>query len=120
MVNITHFRPSSEAEVIMAPLLALNPVQNIKKTVEWGSITDSSDAFSKHGGLNTIVSCGLQRFDGKQFIVSLERWKKMVDEAPRAKRSLFMFTWFSNQNEMFKRIVDESSAWSHRDCAVWL
>lgn len=120
MINITHFRPSSEAEIIMAPLLALNPVPNIKKTVECGNVTDSSDAFNKHGGLNTIVSCGLQRFDGRQFIESLEQWKKMVDEALGAKRSMFMFTWFSNQNEVFKRIEDESSAWSHRDCAVWL
>jgi len=119
MINITHFRPLSSAETIMTPLLSLSPLQSIKKTLPWGKITDSSDPFAKHGGYNTIVSCGIQKFSGTQFAESLSRWKEMVGRNEATKRSLMMFTWFSN--EVVTRIGDEtSSAWSHRDCAVWL
>lgn len=117
MVSITHFRPE-EAEIAMAPLLSLNPVQNIKRTVEWGNITDASEPLSKHGGYNTLVSCGLQKFDGKQFLQSLESWTKMVGEAPGAARTMIMFGWYSN--DVLKSIPEESTAWSHRDCPVWL
>lgn len=118
IVNITHFRPLAEAETIMAPLLSHSPIQSIQKTIAWENITDSSDAISKHGGLNTIVSCGLQKFDGKQFIEALATWEKMVEKAPGTSRSMFMFTFYSN--EYVKTIPDESSAWSHRDTPVWL
>lgn len=101
----------------MAPLIALKPVQNIKNTVEWGNITDVSDAISKQGGLNTLVSCGLQRFDGKQFIEALDRWQKLVDATPGAAKTAFMFGWYSN--EVLKKIPEERTPWSHRDCPVW-
>jgi len=43
MVNVMHFRPEEEAAIIMAPFLALNPVQMMKKIVPWGSMTDAAD-----------------------------------------------------------------------------
>ncbi|KUJ14527.1 FAD-binding domain-containing protein [Mollisia scopiformis] len=116
MVSVTNLRPEAEAEKFMAPLIALKPVQNIKKTVEFGNITDPSDVFGKPG-LNTLLSCGLQRFDGKQFIEALDKWKKLVEEAPGAARTVFMFTWYSN--EILKTIPEETTPWSHRDCPIW-
>lgn len=117
IVSITHFRPEPEAEKVMAPLLALNPVQNVKKNVECGNITDPNEALSKQGGLKTFTSCGLQKFDGKQFVECLERWKKLVDQAPGAAGTRIMFGWYSN--EVLKSIPEESTSWSHRDCPVW-
>ncbi|KAF8850675.1 FAD-binding domain-containing protein [Acephala macrosclerotiorum] len=117
IVSITHFRPESEAEKVMAPLVALNPTQNIKREVFWASITDASDSLSKHGGYNTLVSCGLQRFDGKQFEQSLESWTKMIEEVLGVARTMMMFGWYSN--EVLKSIPEGSTAWSHRDCPVW-
>jgi len=117
MVSATHFRPEAEAEEFMAPFIALKPVQNIRKIVEWGNITDPTEALSKQGGLRTLASCGLQKFDGKKFIHALDSWQKLVDEAPGAAGTMTMFGWYSN--EILKKIPEESTAWSHRDCPIW-
>ncbi len=117
MVSVTHFRPEAEAEEFMAPFVALKPVQNIRKVVGWGNITDPTDALSKQGGLRALVSCGLQKFDGKKFIYALDSWQKLVDEAPGAAGTMTMFGWYSN--EVLKKIPEESTPWSHRDCPIW-
>lgn len=117
MVSVNHFKPEAEAEKFMAPLIALNPIQSIKKTVNWGNITASGDPFSKHGGLNAIVSCGLQKFDGKQFIEALRVWQNLADEVPGAAKTMLLFGWYST--EVLKSIPEESTSWSHRDCPVW-
>jgi hypothetical protein len=80
MVNLTHFRPEDEAAQIMAPLLALDPLQQIKKLVPWGNMTDSTDMLSGHGGMKTLHSCGMKEFDGKVFEKSLQLWERMQSE----------------------------------------
>lgn len=80
MVNLTHFRPEGEAAMIMSPLLALSPLQQIKKVVPWGNMTDSADMLAGHGGIKTLHSCGMKEFDGKKFEKSLELWERMQRE----------------------------------------
>ncbi len=41
-----HFRPEEEAATIMGPFLALNPVQQMKKIVPWGSMTNAADTLA--------------------------------------------------------------------------
>ena len=116
MVSIMHFRPEDEAEKIMAPLLALNPVQQIKKVVPWGNMTDSADMLAGHGGMKTLHSCGMKEFDGKKFEKSLELWEQIDKEVPGVKGCTFMMNWFALDAVKKK---EGSSAWTHRDMGVW-
>lgn len=117
IAGMTHFRPEEEAEKIMAPLLALGPLQQIKKPVPWGNMTDAADALAVHGGMKSLISCGLKSFDGKKFETTLYLWNKLEKEVPDAKGCVFMYTWFST--EAAQKIPAKSSAWSHRDMGVW-
>jgi hypothetical protein len=117
MVGIMHFRPEDEAQKVMAPLLAIGPIQEIKKPIPWANITDSADAFAAHGGIKTLISCGMKNFDGKKFEKSVELWEKLAQEVPGATGSYFLFMWFSL--DAVKRVPVESSAWTHRDMGVW-
>jgi len=115
MVNITHFRPESEAAAIMAPLLALKPIKKIKKEIAWENMTDATEALSKPGGQKALISCGLQKFEAKKFKKCLDTWMELVEEYPNAKGSFFMFNWLST--EVMRGV--KGSAFTHRDCPVW-
>ena len=117
LVNIMNFRPKSEADAIVAPLLALNPVQKITKTIGFVNITDAAEALNKQKGFKTQISCGMQKFDGNILEKGLESWTKLVDEHPNASSSFFMYNLYSTGGMM--KFGEESSSYSHRDCAVW-
>jgi hypothetical protein len=117
MVGIMHFVPEAEAKKVMAPLLALNPLQQIKKPVPWGNITDSAEALASHGGIKSLISCGMKSFEGKKFEKSLELWEKLAKEVPGANGCYFLTMWFSL--EAVERVPAKSTAWSHRDMGVW-
>ena len=117
IAGMMHFRPEEEAEKIMAPLLALGPLQQIKKRVPWGNITDGGDAVAAHGGLKSFISCGLKEFDGKKFEKTLDLWNKLEKDVPDTNGCVFMHLWFST--EIAQRLPAESSAWSHRDIGAW-
>jgi hypothetical protein len=117
MVSLTHFRPLSEIDAIIQPLLSLKPINQIRKTNPWSNITDSGEGLSKAGGYKTQVTCGLQRFSAAQFVSLLTVWKKLVTGNPSANGSLFMYTFYSTDG--VKKQAEESSAWSHRDIGIW-
>jgi hypothetical protein len=117
LVNMMNFRPEEEAEKIIAPLLALKPVQQIRKVIGFASITDAAEPLNKQGGLKTQISCGLQKFSARKFELSLDAFTKLVDEHPSASGSFFMSNWYST--EAMKKLPDMSAAYSHRDCGVW-
>ncbi len=117
LVNITHFRPETEAEYIMEPLLALKPIQHIKKEMAWANMTDASEAISKPVGLGSQISCGLQKFSAEKFEKALESWTKLVEEYPNASGRLILFGW--NAPPQLRIFPVDNSAWSHRDCGVW-
>jgi hypothetical protein len=117
MVGLVHLIPENEAEKVMAPLLAINPLQQIKKPITWRNITDSADALAAHGGMKSLVSCGMKNFDGKKFEKSLELWIKPAEDVPGTEGCSFIFMWFSL--DAVKRFPVGSSAWSHRDMGVW-
>ena len=117
MVNLVHFRPEEEAEQIMAPLLALDPVQQMKKVLPWGNMTDSADMLAVHGGFKTLHSCGMKGFDAATFEKSLELWEKIDKEIPGAKGCTFIMNWFSL--DVMKKKGQTGSAWSHRDVGLW-
>lgn len=101
----------------MGPLLAINPVNQIKKTIPFASLTDSAETLMKKGGLKGVVSCGLQTFEASMFERCLEAWTRLVEGHPDAVSSFFMFIWAST--EKMKKLGDQLSSYSHRDCAVW-
>jgi hypothetical protein len=116
LVNTMHFRPEEEADKIAAPLLALKPVQQIKKTINFANITDAAEALNKQGGLKSQISCGMRTFDAKKFENSLHSFTRLLEEHPSTSGSFIMYNYYSPK-EMMKR--PESSAYSHRDCGVW-
>lgn len=116
MVNTMHFRPEAEADKVVAPLLALKPIKQVKNTIDFANITDAAEALNKQGGLKTQISCGMKTFSAKKFEAGLESFTKLVEEYPSASGSLFMYNWYSTE-AMMKR--PESSAYSHRDVGTW-
>ena len=111
-----HFLPETEAEKIMAPLLALGPVQQMKKVLPWGNMTDSGDIFAAHGGFKTLHSCGMKEFDAGKFEKSLDLWEKIDKEIPGVSCT-FITNWFSL--DAMKKGGLMGSAWSHRDVGIW-
>jgi hypothetical protein len=116
MVNTVHFRSEEEADQVVAPLLALKPIKQIKNVIGFANITDAAEALNKQGGLKTQISCGMQKFSAEKFEGGLKSFRKLVEEHPSASGSFFMYNWCSTE-AMLKR--PESSAYSHRDVGVW-
>ena len=101
----------------MAPILAANPVQQIKKSIGFSNITDTADATNAKTGFKSQISCGLQIFKASQFERALHSWTKLVEECPGASGSLYAFNWTGIG--AMKKIPEGGSAWTHRDCPVW-
>lgn len=101
----------------MQPLLAIKPINQIKKLIPFGNLTDAGEALMVKGGLKSIHSCGLQIFDAEKFVRCLDAWNGLTDEHPGAGRSFFMFNWFSTEG--CGKFAQESSAWSHRDVKLF-
>jgi hypothetical protein len=101
----------------MQPLIDAKPVKQIKDTVSFANFTDSADALNKPGGIKAQISCGMRKFDGQKFEESLDQWTELVEKYPGAVGSFFMFTWVST--EAMKKVPDDTTCWSHRDCGVW-
>ncbi|KAH6715691.1 hypothetical protein BKA61DRAFT_547409 [Leptodontidium sp. MPI-SDFR-AT-0119] len=116
-VSITHFRSEAEAEGIMKPLLAANPVAQMKRHTAFSNLTDAADKIDKKGGFKSVVSCGLKGFDPRKFEKCLDSWTGLVDEHPEAASTFFMFLWASKEG--MKSFGDESSAYGHRDIGCW-
>jgi len=100
LVNIMNFRPKSEADAIVAPLLALKPVQKTTKTIAFVNITDAAEALNKQSGFKTQISCGMRNFDESILEKGLESWTKLVDEHPSASSSFFMYNLYSTEGMM--------------------
>lgn len=115
MASLVHLRPESDAEKIMAPLLALDPVQQIKKALQWGNTTDSVNMLAHHSGFKTLHSCGMKEVDGKTFEKSLDLWERKSQEGSGRER-MYLFDGL-----VLGRGDEEecNSAWSHRDIGVW-
>jgi len=117
MVNLMHFLPEDKADKIMAPILALGPVQQMKKILPWGNMTDSTDMLAVHGGFKTLHSCGMKEFSVEKFEKSLDLWNKIDKDIPGAKGCTFIMNWFSLDAMKKKGLA--GSAWSHRDVGLW-
>lgn len=78
MVNTVHFRPEEEADRVVAPILALKPVKQIKNVIGFANITDAAEALNKQGGLKTQISCGMQKFSSEKFEGGLESFTNLV------------------------------------------
>jgi hypothetical protein len=116
LVNTMHFRPEEEADRIVAPLLALKPVQQMKKTIGFENMTDAAEAFNKQGGFKAQISCGMQKFSARKFEQSLNSFGTLLDENPSTSGSFIMYNYYSPKQMMTR---PESSPYSHRDCGVW-
>ncbi|KAH8594653.1 hypothetical protein B0O99DRAFT_687431 [Bisporella sp. PMI_857] len=117
LVNTMHFRPEEEADEIVAPLLALQPTQKIKKAIGFANITDASQAINEPGGFKAQISCGMQKFDAQKFKECLKSFTNLVEEHPSASGSFLMTSWYSTK--AMRQLPDDSSSYSHRDCGVW-
>jgi hypothetical protein len=112
-----HFRPGAEADTFVAPLLALNPVQKIRKEIDFVNITDAAEALNVQGGLKAQISCGMQTFAPEKFEKTLHSFSELVERYPSAAGCGFMFNWYATQ--AMREREGEGSAYSHRDCGVW-
>jgi hypothetical protein len=117
IVNTKHFQSDEEAQKVIAPILDAKPERQIKNVIDFAHITDSLDAFNNPGGLKRQISCGMRSFSTNKFEQSLKQWVDLVDTFPNAFGTFFMFTWVST--EAMKKVPDESTCWSHRDCGIW-
>lgn len=81
----------------MKPLLAANPVAQMKRPIAFSNLTDSADKIDKKGGFKSVVSCGLNGFDPEKFEKCLDSWTGLVDEHPEAASTFFMFLWASKE-----------------------
>ncbi|KAG0647854.1 FAD-linked oxidoreductase chyH [Hyphodiscus hymeniophilus] len=117
MVSTKHFGTEEEALKAMQPLLDAKPVQQIKETVSFANVTDSTDALNRSGGIKRQISCGMRSFSAEKLEESLTQWNQLVEKHPGAAASFFMFTWVST--EAMSKVPQESTCWSHRDCGIW-
>lgn len=119
LVSTMHFRPGSEADAVVAPLLALNPVQKFRKEIDFINITDAADAFNTQGGFKVQISCGMQTFAVEKFERALAVFEDLAENWPSAAQSALFFNWASNQATTDREVPSGGSAYSHRDCRVW-
>ncbi|KAH7317941.1 hypothetical protein BKA65DRAFT_609543 [Rhexocercosporidium sp. MPI-PUGE-AT-0058] len=107
IVSITHFGSEAEAGMTMKPLLAVNPIAEMKRQTAFSNLTDAADRIDKKGGFKLIVTCGLKGFDPEKFEKCLDAWTGLLNGHPEAASTFFMWPSAPDE-ESFKAALQSS------------